>query len=237
MIILERREKIVSILKERRAAGIKELAREVFTSEASVRRDVAALEAEGIVRRSYGGVMLESYKNSVVPLELRDGENSAVKEELARRAAALVSDGDTLMLDASSTVRRIVKYLGGKRNLTIITNNARILSECDDPEIKLYSCGGAYSRSAHAFVGAMAERFIAEVNADILFFSSQALSEDGEISDSSEEETAIRRVMLKRAPRRVFLCDSGKLFERRSFVLCRTDEVTDVICDKELPFL
>ena len=96
--------------------------------------------------------------------------------------------------------------------------------------------GGYYDAEEHAFIGSAAERYVQGVNADIFFFSSSALSNEGEISDVSEVETALRRVMLTRARRRVFLCDSSKLGDRRTFVVCNKDDVTDIICDKKLPF-
>ena len=236
MIIIERREKILEILKRKRTASIKELSAELFTSEASIRRDIEALEAEGIVRRVWGGVTMDVHRNTVTPLGIRDGKNSAAKELIAQRAAALVKDGDTILMDSSSTVRRVLKYLSGKRDLKIITNNARIFSECDSSDIELFCTGGYYLAEEHAFAGSAAERYVTTVNADILFFSSSALSTDGEVSDVSEVETSLRRVMISRARRRVFLCDSSKLGDRRTFVVCKKDELTDIICDVPLNF-
>ena len=88
----ERQQKILEIIGEKKTATVTELATLVFASEASVRRDVAYLEQKGYVRRVYGGVVLSSYKNSVVPLDLRDGDNSSAKELIAKRAAELVGD-------------------------------------------------------------------------------------------------------------------------------------------------
>ena len=232
MIPIERREKILKILEGQKSSTVKELATSLFISEASIRRDIEVLEKEGLVRRVYGGVLLARYQNGIVPLDLRDSDHSAVKEQIARRAAALIQDGDTVMMDASSTVRRMIKYIGNKRNLTIITNNLRIFSEAAQygaSDLSLYCTGGHYSVENHAFVGASAEQYLRSVRADCLFFSSQGISEDGEISDASEEETSLRRVMLTRADRRYFLCDSSKLGVRHTFVLCHRDDLTDLI--------
>ena len=236
MIILERREKILRILEKQRSATIKELAAAIFISEASIRRDIEALEKAGLVRRIYGGVVLEKYRNAVVPLELRDGEHSSVKEELARRAAQLVSDGDTLMLDASSTVRRMVKYLEGKRDLKIITNNLRIFNDMHGKDVRLYCTGGQYSSKNNAFFGQSAALYVEKLHADICFFSSQGISETGEISDASEAETALRRMMMARSDRRVFLCDASKIGVKHMFTLCGREDVTEIICNARLPW-
>ena len=236
MVVFERQQTIMKYLKEKRFATVKELSGVVFASEASVRRDVKALEAKGLLKQIYGGVVLSEYENSVVPVRLRESSNSVIKDELAKRAAEEIFDGATIILDGSSTVRRIIKYIDKYRDLKIITNNAQIFDENIPSSVKLYCTGGLYISQSGIFVGSGAESYINGINADILFFSSQALSESGEISDVSEEETSLRRVMLSRATRKIFLADSSKLGQRRTFTVCTKDDVDKIICDKELPF-
>ena len=236
MIQYERRQSILQYLEKRQSASMRELADHIFASEASVRRDVATLEEQGYVERIYGGVILSQYRNSVVPLDLREGEHSAEKEQIAKRAAEMIPDGCTVMLDASSTARRIVKYLGNRRDLKIITNSVKLFDAPIGEHITLYCTGGTYSRHNHDFVGAGAETYLRSVTADFLFFSSQGLSDDGEITDVSEEETALRRVMLSRAKKRIFLCDSSKLGTKRVFTVCHKDELDGILCDAPLPW-
>ena len=238
MIRYERQQRILQYLEEKKSASIRELAQLLFTSEASVRRDVDTLESQGYLRKIYGGVLLSRYQNGVVPVNLRDSDHSSVKEKIAAGAAELIRDGDTVIMDASSTVRRIIKYIGHRRNVTIITNNHRIFSECTDTgaPIKLYCVGGVYSPENHAFAGPAAERFLQTVTADSLFFSSQGISEEGIISDASEEESSLRRMMIRRAKRQYFLCDSSKIGVERMFTLCHKDEITGILCDVPLPW-
>ena len=228
----------MKFLNDRKSASVKELASFLYVSESSVRRDVEKLLAQGLLRRVYGGVVLADHCGSV-PINLRDGEHGAVKSELAMRAAAFVSDGDTVILDASSTVRRMIKYLAGKRDITVITNNLRILEDAanfglESRDFKIYSTGGRFLADEYAFAGYAAGEFIRSINADAVFFSSQGLSENGEVSDNSEEQTVLRRIMLNRSKKRYFLCDSSKLGVIRSYKLCDVSELTDVICDVDL---
>ncbi len=236
MIRYERHQKIVDLLEKKNTASIKELSEWVFASEASVRRDIVVLEQMGLVRRIYGGVVLAKYKNSVVPLELRDSENEALKEEVARRAVAHIRDGMTIIMDASSTARRMIKYLDKKLELTIITNNQLIFEEETSNSFTLYCTGGLYNRNGHNFIGSTVEKYLQTVYADIMFFSAQALSDDGEISDVSEPHTALLQAMLKRSKKKVFLCDSSKLGKKRIFTVCTKDDVDAIICDKPLPW-
>lgn len=231
----ERQQEILSHLDVRGAMSIRELAAVLFVSEASVRRDVALLEKAGALRRVHGGV-LPTGVESVVPLLVRDGEHSAQKERIASRAAEMVPDGATILLDASSTVRRMLKYLAHKRGLTIITNNDRVFDELGACDAEVYCTGGRFNRENHAFVGPAAESFVRGISADMLFFSSQGISHSGEISDNSELETALRRIMLDRAGKRVFLMDASKLGVKCTFRLCGRERVSDFLCDVPLPW-
>ena len=236
MYEFERQEKIVEYLKTHRFATFGELSKIVWASESSVRRDIKALEHRGYVRQIYGGAVLTDSESSVVPVELRDSTNSSEKEELARRAAEYIFDGATIIMDGSSTVRRIARYMGEYKNLRVITNNQRLFNECNVSDISLYCTGGQFLQNSSIFVGPAAEAYINGINADIVFFSSQAISDAGEISDVSEEETSLRRVMLARAKKRIFLCDSSKIGQKRTFTLCTKDDVDAIICDKPLPW-
>ena len=236
MIPIDRQKQLLSYLESKPSASVRELSHALFVSEASVRRDVAALEKQGLVQRVYGGVLLSRYQNSSIPIHLRDADHSAVKDALARRAAALVRDGDTIFMDASSTVRRMLRFLGNRRDLKIVTHNLGLFSEPPQNGIQLFCTGGTYSPINHTLIGPSAEAYLRSVSADLLFFSSQAISEDGEISDSSEEETALRRIMIARSKRQYFLCDESKLGQRRTFSLCHVDDITAVLCNAPLPW-
>lgn len=236
MANVSRREQILRLLQQESPLSIRHLASLLYTSDSSVRRDVSLLEEEGLVRRIYGGVLLCSSENAVVPLSLRDGDHSAQKERLARLAAAMVRDGDSLLLDASSTVRRMLRHLSSRKELTIITNSACILDELGTLNARVYCTGGEYLRENHAFAGPAAEAFVRSIHADWLFFSSQGVSLTGEISDHSERETALRRVMLDRASRKICLLDDSKLGRQCRFRLCAREEVDRFLCEKKLPW-
>ena len=228
---LERQQSILRLLGERSSMTVREISEALFFSESSVRRDVREMEARGLVTHLWGGVMLSSRFGSILPVSVRESEHGAAKELIAREAASRVRDGDTILLDSSSTVRRMIGYLAERRDLCIITNNQRIFDEAVPKSFRLLCTGGNFCRENRNFYGPAAERMLSSVRADLLFFSSQGVSERGEINDASEEETALRRVMLSRAEKRIFLCDSSKLGVSKPFVLCSLDEVDEVISD------
>jgi len=235
MIQFERQQKIVDYLKQTNVAKIGELARHLFTSEASIRRDVAALEASGVVTRVYGGVILSHYQNDVLPAKLRESENSQIKNVIAQIASEYIHDDDTIIFDNSSTVRGLCKYIRKRKNLKIITNNLAICEELNDTEITVYCTGGEYFQKRNSFLGPSAENFLKTIHADSCFFSCKGLSNEGILTDVSEMEISIRRTMMNHAKNNYFLCDSSKIGSIYTFQLCDSSEVTRIICDKELP--
>ena len=235
MLQHERQNEILNILRAQSCAGIEEIAAKIFTSPATARRDVIALEEKGMVARIYGGVMLAEHKNEAVPAALREDAFSAQKEAVARLAAKEISHGTVLFADGSSTVRRVLKYTDAE-GVTVITNNTRLLEEYGHRKnLTLYATGGRYNARNHVFFGEGAQRAVREFHADLVLFSSQGITENG-IFDVSEEETALRREMLRHAARRVFLCDESKLNVCKTHRLCALDEVDRIICTAPLPW-
>ena len=235
MIQYQRREEILQQLEEHQTMTVQKLAKLLYTSEATVRRDLNALERMGLVHRIYGGVVLAKYKKGDIPLFLRKGEHAGEKETVAAMAAALVPEGATVLLDASSTAQHMVRHLAAYKHLTVITNGLKIVEGFSESAVKVLCTGGRYLPENASFVGYQAMEMLRGITADWLFFSSQALSEEGEITDHSEEETAVRRVMLQRAAHKVFLCDSSKVGRKSLYRVCDAEELDRIICDRPLP--
>ena len=101
MVNLERQEEILEYLRVRRFASIAELAERLYTSQATVRRDVEKLAALGAIKTVYGGVVLAEYENTPVPIFFRDKENSATKDRIAEKSAELVRDNSTVIFDST----------------------------------------------------------------------------------------------------------------------------------------
>lgn len=225
----ERQQEILIFLKNVHFASIAEIASVTFTSEATARRDLQKLAEKGAVKLVYGGAVISEYHKEPVPIHLRDNENSAEKELIAQKASLLIKENSTLLLDSSSTVRRICKHIKEYKNLTVITNNLRVCEELKNSSVKVICTGGSLIPKRECFVGHFAEEFLKKIKADMLFFSSQGLSSNGDITDSSEEEIALRKVMIAASKEQYFLCDSSKINLDFSFTLCNVKEITDAI--------
>jgi len=235
MTVTSRQQEILEILRVSPDTNVAALAKKLNVSEPTVRRDLCELDRRGLATRVYGGAKLRpAAPDSVIPFLLRENEKSAAKVEMGRRAAEHVRDGMVIMLDGSTSAYYIVPYLKKFKDLIVITSGAKTAVALAEANIRTLSCGGEMIIHSFTYVGEQAETFVRKINADLLFFSSLCLSDDGEISDPSEIETSLRRVMLERASKRVCLMDSSKLGVRGTFHLCNLDAVDVLLSEKTL---
>ncbi len=236
MIQNERFDKILKILEEEKFCTTGYLAEKLFVVPMTVRRDLKLLESEGLISRCHGGASLITHDNRNVPYVIRFNLNNDLKTDLAERAVKLINDGDTVILDASSTASYIAHKLPQGMNITVITNGIKVCEILSDKGIKTYCTGGRILENTYAFVGSIAENAISSLSASIMFFSSQAISDSGMISDFSEEQTELRRVMLKHAKKKYFVCDSTKIGKEFLFNVCSYKDLDGIICNEELNF-
>ena len=225
----ERQNKIIEILKERDYASVRLLCSLLFASEPTIRRDLTALEQEGIIRRSHGGAILVRDEISR-PLAFRKEVMQAEKRKIAQKAAELIPQGAVLFIDASTTAGHLIPLLKGK-DITVITNGLATLNLLQEQKIKAKCIGGDLLHSSMCFAGRSAERFLEELHADLLFFSISCLNEFGEITDYSEEEIYLRKVMLQHAKKRILLLDHTKFQKTATFRLCTLKEIEGIITD------
>ena len=236
MLQCERQEEILAILEQKKTMNIPELAKSLYVSEATIRRDLNTLEKLGLAKRVYGGVMLSKYASSSdLPLALREHEQRPQKDLIAAKASEFLHHGATIIMDASSTVQHMIPYLKDYDDLTVITNSMKAIDQLEGMNVRVFCTGGHFIPRNKAFAGDPAIQMLKSIYADFLFFSSQGLSLSGEISDFSEEETALRKVMLTRATRSYFLCDHSKIGQSFLFRLCDSVDVDGIICDTPLP--
>ena len=233
MYYRERHNKILDILQKRNSASVHFLAQALYVSEPTIRRDLAVLQEQGKIRRTFGGAVLSDMINKEVPFVLREHENRRAKDAIARMAAKHIRDGQIIFLDASSTASYLTPYLASFSDL--ITNSPKTSLKLAELKIRSLSTGGLLLENSISFVGAHAENFVRNFNADIFFFSCRGITEDGQLTDSSMEESQLRRIMMEHSKKKIFLCTSNKIGRKYMYNLCDVSAVDGVICEKELP--
>lgn len=234
MLKSERQEMILEILQERKYITTQELAEKIFSSYSSIRRDLEELESAGFINRSYGRVELSNRNSLLISYPIRINKNSEQKSIIAKKAAALIQEGDTIFIDPSSSSSFFAKELLQLRGITVITNNVEVLSFMSQSNIDVICSGGIQtSPNRYALVGPIAENTFRTIHADWAVFSARSLTKDGLIYDVHYNETALREVMLKNADKKLFLCDSSKLETTSTYYQCSLSDINYLVCDSD----
>ena len=230
----EREKLILEILLKEKSASVKDLARKLYASEPSVRRDLTSLEADGLVRRTHGGAVLneKGRGENMIPFLIRELEGSNEKHLIAEKAASLVKDGDVIFLDASSSAFNMIPFLSGKKDLTVITNGIKAINalcEYKESHIKVISTGGSVHTTCLALIGEDAFRTVEQYNADVCFFACRGLSEDGRLTDISPEEDHVRQRMIRHSKSSYLLCTKEKIGKVYYHNICHLGSLSGAI--------
>ena len=230
----DRLEIIMEELKRNKVAQISELAKKCFISPCTLRRDLIQLEKRGLIRRTYGKVVLQEFPQQVRPYSVRVNEYFREKQIIAELATGLVKDNDFLLLDSSSTVEYMIPFLKEKRMLSVVTNSIRAAMLCQDhvPDATIYCTGGQLRPTLSSFMGSSVIESLKTYRPDILFFSTYAMSIEDGVMDANEENLYTKRCMMQVSRKRVYLCDSRKFTRYMYRVLCPLEELDCVVTDK-----
>ena len=232
----DREEKILEILRERYSIRSSELAKLLYVSVSTLRRDLQKLEEKNLIIKEHGRCKLSSrLKEEKISYNLRQQQRGIAKNKMAKEAVKFVKDGDNIMLDGSSSAYSIIHFLDEFRDLLVISNSAKVSFALSETNIYNISTGGKMVKGTVSFVGQEAINAIKNYNADIMFFSCRGLTDNGYLTDEDKEENDVRKEMMKYADKKVALIDSSKVGKKYLYNLCHVSEVDEIICDEELP--
>ena len=233
MGISERQNEILKIIGENTYVSVNELSRRTFTSPSSIRRDLTRLENLGLVNRSYGGASLPEINGRVAGFYNRLTKSIKEKRLIAQKASALLKSGQSILLDSSTTASFMIPYIAKIDSAVVFTNNLETAVSAIKQGICTHCIGGSSINGSVSLGGSQAYKALSDISVDIMFFSSQSLSIDGVISDSTEEENYVRSVMLERADKSVFLCDSTKFNTKSLYTLTSLDCIDYAVFDRD----
>lgn len=261
MLIVERQHRVLEILRERRAAELEELARELNVSVSTIRRDVDALVKNGFADRTHGGAVIRSDSNtgSSATSNLSSVASTAVSGELlaggepgpgtvlsdrmsqhidaklaiGRYAASQVQPHMTVLLDGGSTVIYAARQIIA-RPLQIVTNSLSIANLfSDDDQIELLLLGGTLYPRTGVTVGPITTGCLADLYADLAMFSLAGIHDDAAFNINLPM-AQVEQLMIRQAARSLMLMDATK-FGRRSLVrVCGLAEVDQIVTDEAI---
>lgn len=193
MLVAERHEKIVETVNKQGSVRVSELSQMFELTEETIRRDLEKLEREGKLMRTHGGAVAVQEGQSDVPYFKRETVNIAEKEKIAKIALNYVNEGDSLLLDASSTSWFLARQLPNIP-LTVITNSVRVVMELGKKNnIHVICSGGNLSQTSLSFIGPLTIKSLENYHADKAFISCKALDKSWGISDANDMQAMVKK--------------------------------------------
>lgn len=233
----ERQQAIASLVMQKGRASVAELAEAYDVTTETVRRDLAALDRAGLLRRVHGGAVPARVLHLV---EAGVGEREATRAEYKDAIAAaaleyLPGSGASVLLDAGTTTARIAGQLPSDRELVVVTNSVPIAARLAGmPSVNLQLLGGRVRGLTQAAVGEQALRVLDSLRVDVAFIGTNGISVRHGLSTPDSEEAAVKRAMVRAAGYVVVAADSSKVGREEFVSFAPISSVDTLITDGEI---
>lgn len=220
-----RKEKILAILKEKKSVRILDLSKELRVSRETVRKDITDMEEMGLLKKTYGGAVLDG-ANTETDYEKRRTENQHAKETIAERALQFIEAGDTIYLDYGTTSYMLAKKLVDFDDLTVVTNSIPIVNLLIRSEgINLIILGGNVRKNEDSLFGSFGLNNAQQIFVDLGFFGCAGLDIKSGMTNYHMGEIEISKVMLTHSKTVIAMADETKLGKS---ALYKTSELNDI---------
>ena len=212
--ISEREQTILEILSDDSSATVTDISGRLEVSTVTIRNDLAGLAEKGLIVRTHGGAIPAFHPS----ISTRQHDNVKAKMRIAKAAAALVRDGDTIMIEAGTTTALVAKYLLGKRDVHVVTNSTLIIPHARfNPGMQLTVVGGEFRPATESMVGPVALRDLEQFHVRLAFIGTDGFSLQAGLTTHLVEGAEIVRKMAAQAEMTVLVADSTK-YGRIGFV-------------------
>ena len=233
-MVSKRRNEILSILKRDKTVKNEELAQLLHTSPLTIRRDLQALEDEGLVKRCYGGATLLNEPSILETTLDIPKDRLKQKHAIAKYAASLIDDGDTIFINTSSTALLILEYLENKR-VVVVTNNGKALQVPLSPNIDLVLTGGQVYGRKQSMIGDFATFILSKISASKCFLGVSGIESNCGITTSVLQETLVNKEMINHSIGPVYIVtDSTKIERHSNFSSGDIDKISHLITDSDV---
>lgn len=230
-----RRKEIAAYIARRGSVTMPELCDAFHVSMNTIRADVSFLEETGTVEKVYGGV--RSVLAQEIPLFAQRAKlHTDAKMAIARHAASLIEDGDTLFVDAGTTTMHLLDMLPQEIHATIVTGNLHIIDRASSkPNLELIVLPGALNRRTNSVADVSTLEFLARYHFVKALMAATGLSADGKLNVSSYLEFEIKRLAVSESDRRILLCDSAKFGASGLMSYASLADIDHLITDSRCP--
>src|SRR5512142_3335454 len=230
----ERQKQILSLLERQGRLSVAEIVQQFSISEATARRDLESLAAQGKAQRVHGGVISAGKAPPELPILDRKSEQADEKARIGRAAASLVADKETIFLGSGTTVLEVARNLRDRKSLTVITNSLPVLNTLAGlKEITVISLGGMLRDSELSFIGHITEQALSEVRVDKVFMGARGLSLEHGLTNDYLQETLTDRAILKTGRQVIVVADYTKLNRVATALLAPLKSIRVLVTDSK----
>ncbi len=234
MLVEERRNRLMELVRSRRFASLPDLAEVLQVSESTVRRDVEQLEEQGVAQRIHGGVLYCGAAPKLPHFDLQQPEQRIAKRAIAEKSLELIEDGDTILLDGGSTTYEIARLLVG-RPLHVVTNSLPVANLfAADPNSDLVMIGGNVCPRTGVVQGPLADTMIAALRVRKTILSVAGINEEGFFNNNLLLANT-ERAMMKAADTVIVVADHSKFGHQSLTHLCKLGAVGYLVVDSGIP--
>ena len=232
MYDIERQNKIIELLKANKSMSVRKLTEVVYASPATIRRDLDYLEKRGLIKRTFGGAIIQESTHEESPLLIREQINVRSKRYMGEKCAEFISSNQSLFLDGSSTVYNLLPFLNDFRFLSIITNGlnlALLLSQTTNFHIILI--GGSIQAKSNSTLGPLSQEGLAKLRCDLAICSCTGIDIKKGVMETSIEQSEVKREMMKNSEVKILLCDKSKFGKSYLSKTCDVQDYNIIITD------
>lgn len=225
------------MVRERGSVQVAPLSKQFGVSMQTIRKDLHFLTERGVTERAYGGAILAGAVNAITEpvLETKRASHMDEKERIGKCAAAMVSPGDSIVLDSGTTTLQIARHLPDDEDITVLTNDLEILSELARKNaINVVLLGGALRRRNLAFYGAQTMAALGDLHVDKLFLGVDGFDVERGITTHYEPEAMLNRAMVQAAQKVIAVTDSSKFGRVCLHRIINLNEIDMLITDGPL---
>jgi len=233
MLAAERHRQILKALAEQGSVRTKDIATSLSVTDETIRKDFEALEHQGFVVRTHGGVIPPRRAIRELSLTERQLMNREAKNDIAKAAARRIQPNETIFIDASSTALSLTQYLPGF-SITVVTNSHDVISALGGHEnIDLISTGGLFEARSRSFIGLAAEKTLLRYNIHRMFFSGNGLDLKRGVSEGNSRQAGFKEHVITAAEDVCFLADASKIGQCSAFFFCDCSQLTTLITSQK----
>lgn len=234
-----RQARILAAFEKSGFVSINELAGEFGVSGMTVRRDLAALDKRGLLERTHGGAVAigatQSFFDTVEPaFDQRRRQNEEKKAAIARAAAQLIGQGDSIGLDVGTSVLALAEAIAARRDIRVFTNNLRVAMRLAEGASTVYTLAGQVRSPEFSIIGPQAVEALASHFLNHVFIGVSGLDAAG-LYDYSPEDTEVKRAFIEHAGHVVVLCDASKFGRRALSRIAALDRIDCLVTDAAPP--